>query len=395
IVVYVGTGSRYERDEEAGLSHFIEHMLFKGTERRPTAKEVSEAIERLGGVINAATDREATYYWVKVARPHFEVALDLLTDMFRNSRFDPAEVEKERGVVIEELAMTHDSPQDLVDLLIDEVVWPDQPLGRDVGGSRETVSGFTREMAVDFLRSHYTPRNTVIAVAGNVEHQEVVDLVDRWWDDWRAPEPAGWFPAVDGQTAPRSKVLYKRTEQAHFSLAVPGLSSRDPDRYALDLLNVILGEGMSSRLFLELRERYGLAYDVHSYVSHFLDVGAATIYAGVDPKKIDDALKAVLHELARLREEIPEDELHKAKEYSKGRLLLRMEDTRAVAGWWGGQELLADQVRSVDEVVGLIDRVTPDDILAVARRIFVPDKLNLAVVGPYRSSGRFQKLLTI
>ena len=395
VAIYVGAGSRYERDEEAGVSHFIEHMLFKGTPRRPTAKEVSEAIERTGGVINAATDREITYYWVKVARPHFDLALDLLTDMFLNSLFDPTEIEKERGVVIEELAMTHDSPQDLVDLLIDEVVWPDQPLGRDIGGSRETVSSLTREGILEYLRTHYAPTNTVIAVAGNVDHAEVVDRVAPLWADWQAPEPAGWFPARDGQSAPRARVLHKRTEQAHLSIAVPGVSSHHPDRYALDLLNVILGEGMSSRLFLELRERRGLAYDVHSYVSHFQDAGAATVYAGVDPKKIDDALRATLAELARLKEGLPEEELVKAKEYSKGRLLLRMEDTRAVAGWYGGQEILADKVRSVDEIVDLIEQVTVADVQRIARQLFVQPALNLAVVGPFRSAERFQKLLTL
>lgn len=395
IVIYVGAGSRYERDHEAGISHFIEHMLFKGTTRRPTAKDVSEEIEGIGGVINAATDREMTYYWVKVARPHFDLALDLLTDMFRHSIFDPAEIEKERGVVIEELAMTHDSPQELVDLLIDETLWPSQPLGRDVGGSKETVSTFTRDLALEYFGSHYAPRNTIISVAGNIAHDEVLARVQDGWSDWQAPEPGTWFPAVDGQSAPRARVTFKRTEQAHLSLAVPGLSNHDPDRYALDLLNVVLGEGMSCRLFLEIREKHGLAYDVHSYVSHFQDTGAATIYAGVDPKKIHEALEAILGELDRVKRDLPEAELRKAKEYTKGRLLLRMEDTRAVAGWYGAQELLSDRVRSVDEIVEQIEAVTVDDVQGIARRLFVTPALNLAVVGPFRSAERFRKALAL
>lgn len=396
IAIFIGAGSRYENEPEAGISHFIEHLFFKGTERRPTALDISKQIEGVGGVLNAGTDRELTVYWCKVARPHFGLALDILVDALMNSKFEPNEIEKERQVVIEELSMIRDDPREWVDVVIDEVLWPDQPLGRDVAGSKETVSSFTRESAISYMKSHYAPTNTVIAVAGNISHQEVVESISGHLANWSAPAPAPWFPARNGQTVPRLRVEFKDTEQAHLCLAVHGLSSLHPERFALDLLNVVLGEGMSSRLFQEIREERGLAYDVHSYVSHFLDAGAATVYAGVDPKRVEGTIEAVLKELSRLKsEDIPPEELTKAKEFSKGRLLLRMEDTRSVASWIGAQELLLDRILTVDEVVEKVDEVSAEDIRRVANELLVSEKLNLAVVGPFKTDGAFQKLLQL
>ncbi|HWQ27588.1 MAG TPA: pitrilysin family protein [Dehalococcoidia bacterium] len=395
VSIYVGAGSRYERPEQSGLSHFLEHMCFKGTEKRPTPREISEAIDSVGGVINAGTDRELTVYYCKVARPHFELALDVLVDMVRRPLLDPVELEKERAVVIEELASVADSPAQQVDILLDRTLWPDQPLGWDVAGTEETVSRIDREMALSYLRRQYVPNNMVLSVAGAVTHDEVVELARAQMGDWERGSPACWFPAVNGQRAPRAATLYKNTEQAHISAAVRGVSSWHPDRFALDLLSVALGEGMSSRLFQELRERRSLCYDVHTYVTHFLDAGAFTVYAGVDPGRAEEAITAALQELARARDEgLPEDELEKAKELSKGRLLLRMEDTRSVSGWYGGQELLNGRIYTADDVVGFIEAVTIEDIRRVARRLLVPRHLNLAVVGPFRGARRFQRLLS-
>ncbi len=395
ISIYVGAGSRYETPPEAGLSHFVEHLCFKGTERRPTPREISEVIDGVGGILNASTDRELTVYYCKVALPHLELALDVLVDMLRRSLFEPDEVEKERKVILEELAMVADSPSQQVDVLIDEVVWPDQPLGWDVAGSEKSVRGITREMTLAYLRRQYVPNNAVISVAGNVSHEDVVELVDRHLGDWERGIPGGWFPAVNSQTAAHTGILYKRSEQAHLSIALRGLSSQHPDRYVLDLLSVLFGEGMSSRLFLELRERRGLCYDVHSYVSHFLDAGAFSIYAGVDPVNAVETVAALLEELARLRDGIPEEELTKAKELSKGRLLLRMEDTRSVSGWLGGQEILTGRVRTADEVVELLDVIQPADLARVANNLLQTDQLNLAVVGPFRSDKKFAALLKL
>jgi predicted Zn-dependent peptidase len=396
VSIYVGAGNRYETPDEAGISHLLEHLLFKGTEKRPTAPEISEMVESVGGVLNAATDRELTVYYAKVARPHFDRAADVLLDMARFPLIAAEEMEKERKVVIEELASAEDSPAQLVDLLLDATMWPDQPLGRDVGGSEASVTALTREATVDYLRRQYVPNNLVVSVAGAIEHEEVVAFCDNVLGSWASGAPSVWIPAVDGQKSPRVAVQYKQSEQAHIEIAVHGCSSQHPDRFALDLISVILGEGMSSRLFVELREKRALCYDVHSYASHYLDAGSFSVYAGVDPKKAVEATQALIAELARLRDDgVTEDELYKAKELSKGRLLLRMEDTRAVSGWLGGQEILNRSIKTPDEVVALVDAVTMDDMDRVARETLVGEKLTLAVVGPFKSDKRFAKLAAL
>lgn len=395
IAIFVGAGSRYEGVEQAGLSHFIEHLCFKGTQRRATSKEISETIEGVGGMINGGTDKEFTIYWCKVARPHFALALDLMVDMLRNSKFDAQDMERERQIIIEELNESMDWPQHRVNMLIDEVVWPDQPLGRDVAGSKESVSRLNREMLLEYLSRQYVPSNAVVSVAGDVGHEEVVSRIGEAFGDWTPGRPQPFYPAEDSQEEPRHRVEQRDTEQAHLCLALRGLSLLHPDRFNLDLLNVVLGEGMSSRLFLEIRERQGLAYDIHSSVDHFLDSGAVTIYAGVDPKQIDIAIERILKELRCLPEDISEAELSKAKELTKGRLLLRMEDTRSVAGWTGGQELLTGCIRTVDDVTSIIDAISPQDLKRVARELILTEKLNLAIVGPVTGEDRLHNLLRL
>lgn len=389
ISVYVGAGSRYETAPEAGVSHFVEHLCFKGTAKRPNSQLISEAVDSVGGILNAATDREYTVYYAKVARPHLELALDVLTDLVQAPLFDPAELEKERKVVLEELASVADSPGQLVDLLLDELLWPDQPLGWDVAGTKESVEGLTRDMVVDYVRRQYVPNNMVVSVAGAVDVEEVVGLLQGTLGTLPAGAPEAWFPARDGQSEPRSSLLFKRTEQSHIAIGVPGLPLTHPDRYALDLLSVLFGESMSSRLFMELRERQSLCYDVHSYVTHFLDTGSFGVYAAVDPANGARAVQALMDELRRLLEGIPEEELHKAKELAKGRMLLRMEDTRSVSGWTGGQEILTGEILSPDEVVERLETVTPGDLVRVIGGLLRRDRLNLAVVGPHRSDRRF------
>ena len=395
VSLYVGAGSRYESEGEAGLSHFLEHLLFKGTSKRPSAKEIAEAIDGVGGVMNGGTDRELTVYYAKVARPHLDLALDVVTDLVRNPLLEAGEFEKERSVVLEELAMVEDSPQQLTDLLLDAIMWPDQPLGRDVAGTPQSVAALSRDMTVEYLARQYVANNAVVSVAGDVDHDEIVRTLTALLGDWPAGSPGDWLPA-SARDGPRCAVRYKTTEQAHINIAVPGLPHSHPDRYALAFLSAILGEGMSSRLFLELRERRGLAYDVHCYVSHFLDTGAWTFYAGVDPKKAVETVQVVLQEVARLLHEGPTaEELTKARELSKGRLLLRMEDSRAVSGWLGGQELLLNRVRTLDDVLAEMESVTLEDLIRVARELLVSDQLHMAIVGPFRSEKRFAPLLRL
>ncbi len=393
ISIFIGAGSRYEADDIAGVSHFLEHMLFKGTKRRPTAREISEEIEGIGGVMNAGTDKELTVYWAKVGDHRFAATLDILADSLLNSLLDPAELEKEREVILEELAMTEDSPADMVNILIDEVVWPHQPLGRDTGGTPDSVKVITRDHVVSYMQELYVPQNTVVAVAGNVSSQEVIDRVAEYLGDWRPRPFASWYPAQIPDDTPRLRLRSKKTEQAHFCLATPGLSAAHPDRYVLDVLNAVLGEGMSSRLFLEIREKRSLCYDVHSYVNHYLDTGSTVVNAGVDPSKLDEALRATIDELIKMDHGVPEKELHKAKEFIKGRLQLRMEDTRAVASWLGGQELLRREILTVDEVLAIVDDVTAESLRRVATELWRTEAFRLAVVGPFRSETRFQKLL--
>lgn len=395
IGVFIGTGSRYERDEEAGVSHCIEHLCFKGTERRATSREISEAIEGVGGMLNGGTDKELTIYWCKVARPHFPLAVDLLADMLSNSIFDPDEIEKERQIIIEEIKMNLDSPQQRAGMLLDELVWPNQPMGRDVAGTKETVANLTRQDILDYLAQRYLANSTVISIAGDITHEEAVDSLRDYFSSWYMGVPQAYYPAETGQQQPRLQIEQRDTEQAHLCLAVPGLSINHPDRFVLDLLSVILGEGMSSRLFLEIREKRGLAYAIHSYADHFLDTGSLGIYAGVEAGCLPATIEAILGELNKLKEGIPSLELSKAKELCKGRLLLRMEDTRNVAGWLGGQELLSGKILSIDQVVSIIDSIQVDDLSQIAQSLLIGEKLNLAVVGPVEDGNNIEGLLKL
>ena len=395
ILVCVGAGSRYESAETAGLSHFIEHLPFKGTKRWPDAGAVSEAIEGVGGVMNASTDREMTVFWVKVPQSHFKQAFAVLMDMILNPLLDPEEVEKEREVIQEELRMTKDIPSYRVDLLIDEVLWPDQAMGRDVGGTEESVARITQAQIREYMEQQYNPANTVVAVTGNVAHEEVVDMLADTTAQWKPLAPLAWEGVIECQRETTVKVEQRRSDQSHVCLALSTIPLDHPDRYALTMLNVILGDGMSSRLFMNLRERNSLAYDVSSSTSFFKDCGSMVVYCGVEPKKTRDAVSAVVSELDRLRETPPLNELNKAKEYTKGRLMLRMEDTRAVASWLGSQELLQGVVSSPDVVAQQIDAVETQDISRVAQDLFQQDMLRLAVVGPHRGEKGFLNLLKL
>ena len=393
IVICVGAGSRYEPEDKAGLSHFLEHLPFKGTKHWPTAQAVSEAIEGVGGVMNASTDREMTAFWCKVPQPPFQTAFSVLLDMLINPLLDPEELEKEREVIQEELRMTNDHPTYKVDLLIDEALWPGQAMGRDVGGTAQSVEALTRDEIQEYMRRQYNPANTVVAVAGNITHQEVIQLLEEATSEWKPVQSLDWEPVNNDNQGPIVLMDQRRTDQTHICLALPGVSLDDPDRFNLALLNVMLGDGMSSRLFQNLRERQSLTYDVSSSISHFRDCGSVIIYCGVEPKKSRPAIKAVVEELQGMHQEAPEEELHKAKEYTKGRLLLRLEDSRAVATWLATQELLQGHVSTPEQAVQRIDDVTAADVARVAQNLFCRENLRLAVVGPHRSDKQFHKLL--
>ncbi len=393
ICVFIGTGSRYESEAEAGISHFVEHLLFKGTEKRPTAKEISEAIEGVGGILNGGTDKELTVYWAKVPQHQFPLAIDVIADMLLQPKFDPEAIAKERQVIIEEINMGKDSPSQRVNTLIDELLWPDHPLGRDIAGVRESVTSMTRPAMLDYLYHQYQPSNTVVSIAGNIRHQKMLTTISQILGNWGSQQPELGYPAFKPKRAPHLRFEKRDTEQAHLCLALPGLPLLDPRRFTLDLLNVILGEGMSSRLFTEIREKLGLVYSVHSYVEHFLDSGALIVYAGVEPKNLKAAVTAILEQLQKIKEAVPEPELLRAKEFSKGRLLLRMEDSRNVAAWLGGQEILTKRILTPDQIVSIIDAITPEELKQLAEELIIDNELRLAVVGPIQGEEPLEELL--
>jgi predicted Zn-dependent peptidase len=393
ISFFIGTGSRYETEAQAGISHFIEHLCFRGTSKRPTSIEISTEIEGVGGILNGGTDKEITIYWCKVAQPHFQTALDVMVDMLLNSKFDLDDMEKERQIIIEEINMSYDSPAHRVALLIEELLWPEHPLGRDIAGSKESVAAITRDMLFSYLASQYQPSNTVIAVAGGIQHQEAVAAISQILGKWTDQQPHPGYLAYQEKPVQRLRIETRDTEQVQLCLALPGLSFLHPKRFSLDLLNVILGEGMSSRLFTEIRDKMGLAYSIGSYADHFLDTGSLVISAGVETKNLPLAIEAILKELSRLTKIIPESELNKAREFSKGRLLLRMEDSRSVTGWLGGQEILMGRILSIDEVVSIIDAITAEELQQLAQELLVGDQLRLAVVGPVQPDEPLEKLL--
>lgn len=388
--IYVATGARYEAERVSGISHFIEHMLFKGTTKRPTAQEIAVAIEGIGGFFNASTGQEITNYWVKVAYQHFETGLDVLSDMLRAPLFDPTEIEKERRVIIQELRETFDTPEELVFFDLDALMWLPHPLGRDVAGSPESVGGISRDDMLQYLAQHYHADNLVVSVAGFVQAQDIVSQIAEKFSPV-LPAPRENFTRFGlAQSNARVKVRFKKTEQAHVAVSTWAYDRNHPDRYAVSVLNTILGDGMSSRLFQEIREKRGLAYSVSSFGSSLDDCGYFGSYAAVEPKNAAATLAAMLAEWGQLASHnVPEHELNKAKELIKGGILLSMEDTHSIAGWYGRQEALRLPILTADQVTARIDAVTADDVQRVARDIFRNEWLNLAVVGPFKSDGKF------
>lgn len=392
---FVGVGSRYEAEPLAGASHFIEHMLFKGTERHPTALDIAEAIEGKGGVFNASTGLEMTLYWAKVAAVHLPEALDVLSDMLLHATFDPEEVEKERAVIGEEIGYSQDTPDSLAYILVSGLQWPNHPLGRDVAGTRQSLAALDRDSLLAYMADHYRPGQTILGLAGLVDHKEIVAWAESNLGAWEPGPIMAWEPAPTDRLGPKLHIEKKETEQAHLSFSFSAIPRSDPDRFALRLLNVILGEGMRSRLFQLVREQLGLAYNVESYVSALQDTGAAGVDASVGPDRVEEAIGAILRELDRLRQEpVPEIELRKALDFVKGRLALTMEDSFTVAAWYARQQLLGPEMMNQEQVVKRYEAVQATDIQRLAQTIFQKERLNLAIVGPFSRNGdRFRRAI--
>ena len=392
--VMLAAGSRYETRETNGIAHFSEHMFFKGTERRPTAREIAGEIDAIGGEFNAFTGKEYTGYFVKCAAEHRDVALDVLVDMLRHSRFDESEIEREKGVIVEEMNMYYDTPRDYLEGVYDELLYGDQPLGWDIIGRKETVRAATRETFLGYLDRWYRAPRMVAGVAGDVGADLLGCVGDLLGDvpDGSAGEPE---PVVWAQDGPRVKIHSKQSDQAHVRLGTHSYPIEHPDRYVLSLLSTVLGGGMSSRLFSEVRERRGLAYYIYGYNQGYTDAGTLYAQGGVDIARIDEAVRTIVAEFGRIASEpVAPDELAKARNFAKGRLILSLEDPKGTILFGLRSEVLEGRTREPDEVLAGFDAVTVEDIQRVAENIIREDRLNLAVIGPFDDAERFEKLLT-
>jgi predicted Zn-dependent peptidase len=394
LIITFATGARHELDDQAGISHFLEHMVFKGTSSRPDPITITREIEEVGGILNAGTARESTNYWVKVPALHLEKAFNVLADMLLNSTFRQEELEKERWVIFEEIHGIHDTPDDYIHDVIDDLVWDGNAVGRPIIGSEDTIGVMTRENIIDYMRANYHPNRLVISAAGDIDHDAVVRMTEKTFGQMPHGKPAQIEPCVVSQSSPKLRVLERQTEEAHICLGLPAISYRDERRQVQDTIDAVLSSGMSSRLFEEIRERRGLAYAVFSYFRGYQDVGQGVVYAGTDPEKVDETVSAIITELWKLREDpVPAEELTRTKELRKGRISMGLEDSRAVAGWIGSQELLFEEILTPEEVMDEIDSVTSEQVQELAGELLIPERMSLAIIGPFPDEARFRRLL--
>ena len=394
VAVYVLAGSRLETSGRAGVAHFMEHVTFKGTRDYPSTSAVSEAIEGCGGSSNAATDRESTVYWARLPVRQAERAFRVLSELVVRPLLRDNDIARERDIIVEEIRSYRDDPGQYVFNMFDRAFFGDTPMGWEIAGEEDTVRNIPEEEIRAFWSATYRPANSVVAVAGDISHDAVLDLVSTNFGTGNGVVPT-FAPAPK---VPRERVTTESRDlaQAHLCIGVPGLRRDHPDQWSLEMLNTVLGEGSSSRLFQKVREEAGLAYDVHSFQTDYSDVGTLQVYAGVDPADLKAAVKAIVGELRRLRDEpVARDELDRARAYATGRLELKLEEGRHVAAWLGVQEALHERVLTLDEVLELVNAVTPDSIQRVAHDLLTDDKLCLAVIGPPRSTAGLDAALTL
>ncbi len=397
VLILVGTGSKYETKDINGISHFLEHMFFKGTEKRPTTLNISETLDSVGGEYNAFTSKEVTGFWAKVDKRHSDVALDWISDIFLNSKFDETEMNREKGVIIEEVNMYLDTPTAYIGDLWESLLYGDQPAGWRVIGEKENILSFNREKVVSYYKSHYSSSNVIVVVAGAMD-DKMEEKIKDYFKNIKKSQEAEKIKAIDEQSEPKILLNYKKTDQTHFCLGVRAYDLFDERRSALALLSVILGGNMSSRLFIKVRERNGLAYSIHTSADNSTDTGYLVTQAGIDHKNLEKSIELILQEYKDLKDnKITEKELQKAKDYLKGATSLSLDSSDSQASFYGLQELLEKNILTPEEKFAKIDAVTVDDIKKIAEDIFVPEKLNLAVIGPYeeKDSDRIKQLLKL
>ena len=391
-MVMLAAGSRYETPDTNGIAHFSEHMFFKGTERRPTARDIAGEIDSIGGEFNAFTGKEYTAYYVKCAAEHRDVALDVLGDMLQNSRFDSEEIEREKGVIVEEMNMYFDTPRDYIGGVYENLLYGDQPLGWDIIGRKETVRGATRETFMNYLDRWYQPPRMVVGIAGRIG-DDAVERAEALFGDLPGAATDKPEPARAYQTE-RVRVFTKQSDQAHLVLGVPSYPIEHPDRYALQMVATVLGGGMSSRLFTEVRERRGLAYYVFGTNHSYTDAGSLYSQAGVDINRIDEAVTTIASELKKIAAEpVPSDELEKARSFTKGRFVLSLESPQGLILFGMRKEVLEGRAPDPEEVLAAVDAVTAEDVQRVAQDVISGEQLRLAVIGPFDDAERFSRLL--
>lgn len=398
VAVWAGVGSRGESHDLGGISHFLEHMVFKGSKKRPQAREIAESVDSIGGEFNAATSKEWTNFYIKARAAVIDTAFDVLSDMVLNPLLRQDDIDREKGVILEELALYEDTPTARIGDIFEQLIFKGNPLGRDIIGTPETIKGTNREKFLKYREKHYSAQNILITVAGGIEEDQVLALANKYFGLLKkGTESKQSIKAFEAsQTKPQVLLKTQKKEQGHFILGFLGHPKGHPDRYVEAVMGSILGGGMSSRLFTEVREKKGLAYSIRTNVEHYVDTGYVETYAGVELNKIDEAVAITLDQcygISNSKYPISKTELNKAKEYVKGHLALSLEDTRAINHFFGEEELILGKIVTPDEVYKGIDQVTVEDILRVAKVIFDPKKLNLAIIGPYKDQSHFEKLL--
>jgi predicted Zn-dependent peptidase len=409
VLVLVKAGSRYEKEKENGLAHFMEHMFGKGTKKRPTVLDVTKKLDEIGANYNQFTSKEFTGYYAKTAKEHLKLTIDIISDMLINSKFSAKEIEKEKGVIVEEINMYKDMPMYLIGDLFEKLLYPSNSLGRTILGAKENVMSFQRKDFLDFFDSHYYSANSAVIIAGNFSEKKAVKLAEKYFLKMKKNENPLQFPpasstgqafekgrSIKEQKRPQVLLKYKKTDQSHLHLGFRGYNIFHPDKYALGILAVILGGYFSSRIVHSLRGKQGLAYYVETETENYTDAGYLVTRAGVPNDKVEKAIKIILKEYKKIISgKIPETEIQRAKKHIKGKTIIALESSGEMANWIGSQEILKEKILTLKQIFAKIDRVGRKDIQKTAKEIFVPEKLNLALIGPFRDEKKFRKLLNI
>jgi predicted Zn-dependent peptidase len=394
ILLMVGVGARHESEKEAGVSHFIEHMLFKGTQKRPDARAISEELDAIGGEFNAFTSKERTGYHAKVDAQHFTTAVDVICDIFLNSKIEDVEIKKERGSIIQELEMYEDRPSQKVWDVFYQLLYGKNSLGRDIIGYKKTLKTFTRQDLIAYMQKHYVAKETVICLAGKFNEKQVLKQIQNSFAKFTPGAKNIFEKVVEKQNAPAVKAHFKKTDQTSVLIGNRAYDKNHPDRHALALLSVILGGNMSSRLFAEIREKRGLAYSVYTNVETHHDSGYLVAKMGVAHKNLALATEVVLEQFEKMKTElVGEQELQRAKDYLKGKAVMDLEASDEVAQFFGEQELVKGKIMTLEELFAKLEKVKAADIRRVAQNVFRKETLNLAVVGPHKETA-LKKMLS-